>query len=50
MVGKLHKSWRGGHIYLPVAVKKFTKWIEAAPVTTQDSTLTTSFDDGIMSN
>jgi hypothetical protein len=50
MVGKLHKSWRGGHIYLLVAVDKFTKWIEAAPVTTQDSTLMTSFDDGIMSN
>jgi hypothetical protein len=38
MVGKLHKSWPGGHVYMLVAVDKFTKWIEAAPVTTQDST------------
>jgi hypothetical protein len=38
MVGKLHKSWPGGHVYMLVAVDKFTKWVEAAPVTTQDST------------
>jgi hypothetical protein len=38
MVGKLHKSWPGGHVYMLVAVNKFTKWIEAAPVTTHDST------------
>jgi hypothetical protein len=25
MVGKLHKSWPGGHIYMLVAVNKFTK-------------------------
>jgi hypothetical protein len=37
MVGKLHKSWPGGHVYMLVAVDKFTKWVEAAPVTTQDS-------------
>jgi hypothetical protein len=37
MVGKLHKSWPGGHAYMLVAVDKFTKWVEAAPVTTQDS-------------
>jgi hypothetical protein len=37
MVGKLHKSWPGGHIYMLVSVDKITKWIEAALVTTQDS-------------
>jgi hypothetical protein len=37
MAGKLHKSWPGGHVYMLVAVDKFTKWIEAAPVTTQNS-------------
>jgi hypothetical protein len=34
MVGKLHKSWLGGHVYTLVAVDKFTKWIEGTPVTT----------------
>jgi hypothetical protein len=34
MVGKLQKSWPGGHVYMLVAVDKFTKWVEAAPVTT----------------
>jgi transposase InsO family protein len=43
MVGKLHKSWPGGHVYMLVAVDKFTKWIEAAPVTTQDSTAVVNF-------
>jgi hypothetical protein len=43
MVGKLHKSWPGGHIYMLVAIDKFTKWIEAAPVTTQDSTVAVNF-------
>jgi hypothetical protein len=31
-----------------VAVDKFTKWIEAAPVTTQDSTPTMSFINSIV--
>jgi hypothetical protein len=43
MVGKLHKSWPGGHVYMLVAVNKFTKWVEAAPVTTQDSTAAINF-------
>jgi hypothetical protein len=38
MVGKLHKSWPGGHVYMLLAVDKFTMWVEAAPVTTRDST------------
>jgi hypothetical protein len=36
MVGKLHKSWQGCHVYLLVAVDRFTKWVEAKPVTTID--------------
>ena len=32
MVGQLHKSWPGGHVYLLVAVDKFTKWIEARQI------------------
>jgi hypothetical protein len=43
MVGKLHKSWPGGHVYMLVAVDKFTKWVEAALVTTQDSTAVINF-------
>jgi hypothetical protein len=43
MVGKLHKSWLGGHVYMLIAVDKFTKWVEAAPVTNQDSTATINF-------
>jgi hypothetical protein len=43
MVGKLHKSWPGGHVYMLVAVDKFIKWVEVAPVTTQDSTAAINF-------
>jgi hypothetical protein len=43
MVGKLHKSWQGGHVYMLVAIDKFTKWVEAAPVTNQDSTAAINF-------
>jgi hypothetical protein len=43
MVGKLHKSWPGGHVYMLVAAEKFTKWVEAAPVTTQDSIAAINF-------
>jgi IS30 family transposase len=43
MVGKLHKSWPGGHVYMLVTVHKFTKWVEAAPVTTQDSMAAINF-------
>jgi hypothetical protein len=48
MVGKLHKSWPGGHIYMLVAVDKFTKWVEAAPVTTQDSIAAINFIKSIV--
>ena len=43
MVGKLHKSWPGGHVYLLVAVDRFTKWIKAKPVTSADSTTAVNF-------
>jgi hypothetical protein len=48
MVGKLHKSWPGGHVYMLVAVEKFTKWVEEAPVTTQDSTAAINFIKSIV--
>jgi hypothetical protein len=48
MVGKLHKSWPWGHVYMLVAVDKFTKWVEAAPVTTQDSTAAINFIKSIV--
>jgi transposase InsO family protein len=48
MVGKLHKSWPGGHVYMLVAVDKFTKWVEVAPVTTQDSTAAINFIKSIV--
>jgi transposase InsO family protein len=48
MVGKLHKSWPGGKVYMMVAVDKFTKWVEAAPVTTQDCTTTINFIKSII--
>jgi hypothetical protein len=48
MVGKLHKSWPGGHVYMLVAVDKFTKWVEAAPVITQDSTAAINFIKSIL--
>jgi hypothetical protein len=48
MVGKLHKSWPGGHVYMLVAVDKFTKWVEAAPVSIQDSTTAVNFIKSIV--
>jgi transposase InsO family protein len=45
MVGKLHKSWLGGHVYMLVAVDKFTK---SALVTTQDSTAVINFIKSII--
>ena len=43
MVGKLQKSSHGGHVYLLVAVDKFTKWIEAQPVTNQGAIAAVNF-------
>jgi transposase InsO family protein len=48
MVGKLHKSWPGGHVFLLVTVDKFTKWIEAMPVTSQHSTSVVNFIKSIV--
>jgi IS30 family transposase len=48
MVGNLHKSWPGGHVYTLVVVEKFSKWVEAAPVTTQDSIATINFIKSIV--
>jgi transposase InsO family protein len=48
MVGKLHKSWPGGHVYILVAVDKFTKWIEAVPVTSADAASAVNFIKGIV--
>src|SRR3954470_14701922 len=45
---KLHKSSPGSHIFLLVAVNKFTKWIEAAPVTSQDATSSVNFIKSIV--
>jgi transposase InsO family protein len=38
----------GGHVYMLVAVDKFTKWVEAAPLTTQDSTAAINFIKSII--
>jgi transposase InsO family protein len=48
MVGKLHKSEPGGHVYMLVAVDKFTKWVEVALVTTQDSKAAINFIKSIV--
>src|SRR4051812_5457430 len=46
-VGPLRKSLPGGHTHLLVAVDKFTKWIEAIPVTNQAATTAVTFFKGI---
>ena len=43
MVGPLQRSSKGGHTYLLVAVDKFTKWIEATPVTSADARSAVNF-------
>jgi transposase InsO family protein len=48
MVGKLSKSEKGGHVYLLVAVDKFTKWIEAMPVTNQGAEAAIKFIESII--
>jgi transposase InsO family protein len=47
-VGPLSKSSRGSHTYLLVAVDKFSKWIEAVPVTNQEATTAVKFFESIV--
>jgi transposase InsO family protein len=47
-VGPLPKSSRGSHTYLLVAVDKFSKWIEAVPVTNQEATTAAKFFESIV--
>jgi hypothetical protein len=47
-VGPLPKSSRGSHTYLLVAVDKFSKWIEAVPVTNQEATMAVKFFESIV--
>jgi ribonuclease HI len=46
-VGPLPKLSRGSHTYLRVAVDKFSKWIEAVPVTNQEATTAVKFFESI---
>ena len=48
MIGKLPKSSKGGHVFLLVAVDKFTKWIEAMPVTNQKGKTAVKFFESIV--
>src|SRR3954469_20859043 len=48
MIGKLPKSSPGGHIFLLVAVDKFTKWIEAMPITNQSGKTAVKFFESIV--
>jgi transposase InsO family protein len=47
-VGPLPKSSQGSHTYLLVAVDKFSKWIEAVPVTNQEATTSVKFFESIV--
>src|SRR3954463_5828373 len=42
------KILEGGHVYLLVAVDKFTKWIEAMPVTNQKGKTAVKFFESIV--
>ena len=48
MVGLLRKSSKGGHTHLLAAVDKFTKWIEAVPITSLTATTTVNFIKSII--
>src|SRR4051812_30677583 len=48
MIGKLPRSSKGGHVYLLVAVEKFTKWIEAMTVTNQKGKTAVKFFESIV--
>jgi transposase InsO family protein len=47
-VGPLPKSSRGRHTYLLFAIDKFSKWIEAVPVTNQEATMAVKFFESIV--
>jgi transposase InsO family protein len=47
-VGPLPKSSQGSHTYLLVAIDKFSKWIEAVPVTNQEATMAVKFFESII--
>jgi hypothetical protein len=47
-VGPLPKSSRGNHTYLLVTIDKFSKWIEAVPVTNQEATTAVKFFESIV--
>ena len=48
MVGPLKKSSKGGHTHLLVAVDKFTKWIEAIPITSSTASTAVRFIQSII--
>src|SRR4051812_40283479 len=48
MVGTLNKSSKGGKTHLLVAVDKFTKWIEAVPITSLTALTTVNFIKSII--
>ena len=48
MVGPLRKSSKGGHTHLLVAVDKFTKWIEAVPITSSTASTAVQFIKSII--
>src|SRR3954471_4708712 len=48
MIGKLPRSLKGGHVYLLIAVDKFTKWIEAMPVINQKGKTAIKFFESIV--
>ena len=48
MVGPLNKSSRGGRTHLLVAVDKFTKWIEAVPITSSTTLTAINFIKSII--
>ena len=48
MVGPLKKSSKGGCTHLLVAVDKFTKWIEAVPITSSTASTAVNFIQSII--
>src|ERR1041385_8669473 len=48
MVGSLKKSSKGGRTHLLVAVDKFTKWIEAVPITSSTALTAVNFIKSII--